>query len=163
MRSRVWPPLHSRIRATAAHSRVVQPGQYFADAVLDGQRTYLQGRARALQQAIQTRDAAAYGSAFPDVFYAQLASSLRDSAREALAVSHEDAILTGQPLDAVITQYVRQVQAAGKAFSMEQLRLINQINLIAHARAAELRPLVAALLLLAEDHRRGEEDPRPVV
>ena len=41
---------------------------------------------------------------------------------------------------------------------MEQLRLINQINLISNGVAASPRPLVAALLLLAEDHRRGEQD-----
>jgi hypothetical protein len=139
--------------------RAVQPGQYFADAVLDGRRAYMQGRARALQQAIQARDAAAYGSAFPDVFYAQLDSDLRDSAREALAMSHTDAVLTGQPLDAVITWHVLQAPQPGEAFSMEQLRLINQINLLAPVAAAAPRPLVAALLLLAEDYRRGEQDP----
>jgi hypothetical protein len=140
-----------------AHQRVVQPGRYFADAVQDSRRTYLHARARALQQAIAARDTTAYGNAFPDVFYAQLDPALRDRARDALAVSHEDAILKGQPLDTVIAQYVRQ--APDQALTMEELRLINQINLRSNQVAVPKQPLVAALLLLDEDHRLGEKDP----
>jgi hypothetical protein len=140
-----------------AHQRVVQPGRYFSDAVQDSRRTYLQSRARALQQAIAARDPTAYGNAFPDVFYAQLDPALRDRARDALAVSHEDGILEGQPLDTVIAAYVRQVP--DRALTMEELRLINQINLLLSQVAVPRQSLIAALLLLNEDHRLGEEDP----
>ena len=46
----------------------------------------------------------------------------------------------------------------GRPFSMEQLRLINQINLRANDQALPRPPLVAALLLVELDHRRDLPD-----
>jgi len=44
-------------------------------------------------------------------------------------------------------------------FAMNQLTLINQINLLANDMSKPRRALVAALLLIDEDHRQAEADP----
>jgi len=142
----------------AAEERVVQPGRYFADAVLDGKREYLRRRAQALARAIQSSNPTAYGRAFADVFYAQRDPELATDALEALATNHQDGILRGHAFDRVVENTVLRAVDPSRPFSMDQLRLINQLNLLAHGPAAPREPLVAALLLLEEDHRRAGED-----
>ena len=43
--------------------------------------------------------------------------------------------------------------------SMDQLCLVNQINLISNNATASRQALVAALLVINEDHRQAEPDP----
>jgi hypothetical protein len=141
-----------------AAPRMVEPGRYFADAVQDGQRSYLARRVRTLHRALATRNVAAYGPAFAEVFFAQRTPVLRDTAREALAVHHDSGVLRGHPLDPVIAQHVVRTDL-GQGFTMEQLRLVNQINLLSADTTLPRVPLVAALLLIDEDHRHDQEDP----
>lgn len=137
---------------------VVVPGRYFAQAVVDGKREHLRRRVRALQQALSASHTGAYASAFADVFYAQLDPNLREEAQAALAVGHEAGILKGQAFDRAVSQIVLPSADPGSAMSMDQLRLVNQINLAANDLLRSRAPLIAALLLVAEDLRYREED-----
>lgn len=141
-----------------AAQAVIKPGQYFSDAVRDGAQAFLRTSTQALARAIQRRDVEAYGAAFTDVSYCQLDLALRDAAHAALAVAHADGVLQGQPLDKLVAQLVIQAPAATPELSMEQLRLINQINLLANDTTVSEVALVAALLVFAEDRRQGEAD-----
>lgn len=101
----------------------------------------------------------AYSRAFTDVFFMQRDPDLANGATEALATHHTNGLLRGQPLDAVVDRYVDPQPVSGQSFSVEQLSLVNRINLISGDESAFIRSLVAALLLVAEDHRQGELDP----
>ena len=137
---------------------VIKPGRYFSQAVLDGRQDHLRRRAHRLSAAIQSSDPIAYGAVFADVFFAQMDADLAVSAREALAVDHDSSVLRGQAFDAVLARTVFLAVNPGRPFSMEQLRLINQINLRANDQALPRPPLVAALLLVELDHRRDLPD-----
>jgi hypothetical protein len=140
------------------NQRLLRPGKYFADAVKDQARTRVTTRASVMQQAIDTRNATAYADAFTDVFLAQSDIDLAKIALDALAVHHIEGQLRGQPLDAVIAKYVTALPAPDRPLAVEQLALINQLNLIAGDTTTPRQPLVAALLLVDEDHRQGEQD-----
>lgn len=134
----------------------VRPGVTFADNVRDGKRARVALRAHALQRAVSNRDPAAYGAVFGDLFYAALDASTEDAARAALAVSHHDSVLVGQPLDTIIAQYVLNQTPA--PLTMSELRLLNQINLLSSQTALAREPLVAALLLIDLDRKQGHVD-----
>lgn len=139
-------------------SQAVRAGKYFADAVRDHARINLAGRVDALQRAVTTRNPQAYAQTFADVFLAQRDADLAQVAVDGLAVHHVRGVLRGQPLDTVIDQYVNLQPTADRPMSMDQLGVINRINLIAGDASISRTALVAALLLLDEDHRQGELD-----
>lgn len=138
--------------------RLLKPGTFLSDAVRKHTLARLARRAAQLEAAIAAREIAAYADAFTDVFLMQRDLVLTRGAVEALAAHHADGLLRGQPLDLVIATYVTVVPAPDRRFSVEQLSLINQINLLAGAPSAPRTALVAALLLIDEDHRQGEQD-----
>jgi hypothetical protein len=140
------------------HRPALRDGTYFTETVLIGKRRYLASAAEALQRAITAHDPEAYDGAFSDVYAAQLDPAIRDEARAALAVSHQEALLTGQPLDRVILRYVLQGGEIAVALGVEQLRLINRVALRWHAPAASREAMILALLLVAEDRRQGHSD-----
>jgi hypothetical protein len=141
-----------------ASQRLLKPGTYLADAVRDHTRAHLVRSAAQLEAAITTRAVAAYADAFTDVFLMQRDLAVTRSAVEALAAHHRDGLLQGQPLDAVIAKYVTPLPAPDRPLSVEQLSLLNQINLLAGDPSKPRPALVAALLLVDEDHRQGEQD-----
>jgi hypothetical protein len=85
--------------------------------------------------------------------------NLTKDAHLALAAAHVDNVLRGQPLDAVVDKYVTTTPDPDHPMSMDQLCLVNQINLISNNTALSRQALVAALLLISEDHRQVEPDP----
>jgi hypothetical protein len=139
-------------------AQTVRAGKYFADAVRDHARANLAGRVDALQRAVATRTPQTYGAAFADVFYAQRDADLAQVAVDGLAVHHVHGILRGQPLDTVIDRHVDTQPTADRPMSVDQLSVINRVNLIASDASVSRTALVAALLLLDEDHRQGEVD-----
>lgn len=141
------------------NQRVLRPGRYFADAMKDRDQAYLVKSARNLERAIGSRNAAAYATAFADLFYMQSEITLTKRAHEALAAAHVNNLLRGQPLDEVIDKYVTTAPDPDHSMSMDQLCLINQINLISSNATVPRQALVAALLLITEDHRQAEPDP----
>jgi hypothetical protein len=139
-------------------AQTIRDGKYFADAVRDHARANLTSRVAALRHAITSRNADTYASSFADVFFAQRDAEVADIAVNGLADHHEHGILRGQPLDRVIDQYVNTQPTAARPMSMDQLNLINRINLLAGDPSVSRGALVAALLLINEDHRQGEVD-----
>jgi hypothetical protein len=137
---------------------LIRPGKYFADAVKDHARALLDRNVARLQRAIDARDANAYATAFIEVFLMQRDIALSPVALEGLAVHHQKAVLRGQALDAVIANYASRSPDEDHPYSVDQLCLINQINLISNTAGSSRRALVAALLLIDEDHRQLEQD-----
>ncbi len=138
--------------------QLLRSGKYFADSVKDHARERLTTSANSLQRAIDTRNVMAYAAAFGDVFFRIGDADLARSALEALATHHVNGILTGHPLDAVINSHVAS-RDPGHPFAVDQLTLINQINLLSNDMSKPRHALVAALLLIDEDHRQVEADP----
>lgn len=141
-----------------ANQQLLRPGKYLADAVKDHARERLLGSANRLQHAIETRNVTAYAIAFGEVFFRTEDAELARTALEVLSVHHLHGILRGQPLDTVVAQYVAS-KDPDRPFTVDQLSLINQVNLSANDESKPRRALVAALLLLDEDHRQAEADP----
>jgi hypothetical protein len=141
-----------------SHQRLFRPGKYLADAVRDHARAHLVRKAAQLEAAVTAGAVAAYADAFTEVFLMQRDLDLSRSAVEALAVHHVDGVLRGHPLDQVIANHVTVRPAPDRSLSVDQLSLVNQINLLANDMTAPRPALVAALLLIDEDHRQGEQD-----
>ena len=137
---------------------VIRPAQYFADAFVVHERANLANRARDLQRAIDAHNAALYGDAFIDVYSMQRNVDIARDAVTALAAHHEDGVLKGQPLDVVIATYVLRPPDADNPYSPELLSLINQVNLLSNDLSVARQALVAALLLIDEDHQQHHAD-----
>jgi hypothetical protein len=76
----------------------------------------------------------------------------------ALSAHHENGVLKGQPLDAVIATYVLRPPDSDNPFSPELLSLINKVNLVSNNQGVSRQALVAALLLIDEDHQQHHAD-----
>ncbi|MEZ4362401.1 MAG: hypothetical protein R3B48_19585 [Kofleriaceae bacterium] len=136
---------------------MLRPGVYFADAVRERSRARLAASVAQLEAAIAARSLVAYADVFPEVFLAQRDLELTRRAAEALAAHHVGGVLQGQPLDQVIATYVTHANEP-RPLSVDQLSLVNRINLLANDASVPRSALVAALLLIDEDHRQGERD-----
>lgn len=137
---------------------LIRPGKYFADVVMDRARERLASNAARMERAVSARNPTAYADAFTQVFVLQQDRDLSNAAVEALGLHHVDGLLRGQPLDAVIAKYVNPIPTPDQPLSMEQLALINQISLLSGDTSTPRQPLVAALLVIDEAHRQGDQD-----
>lgn len=144
--------------ATPNGDPALRNGRHLSGTVLLGKKRYLSSADAGMQQAILARDPAAYGEAFSAVFAAQMDPELRDDARAALGRSHQEALLTGHPLDGVILRHVLQGMAPTVSLAVEQLQLLNQVNLLSHSPTAPRQAQILALLLVGEDLRQGQVD-----
>jgi hypothetical protein len=136
---------------------LLRPGVYFADAVRAHSRGRLVTSAAQLEAAIASRSMDAYAEAFTEVFLLQRDLEFARSASETLAARHVSGVLRGYPLDPVIASYVIRPNES-HPLSVEQLSLVNRINLRSGDASVPRAALVAALLLIDEDHRKGEQD-----
>ncbi len=136
----------------------LRTGTHLSGTVLLGKQRYLTSADAALQRAIFARDTAAYGEAFSSVFAAQMDPQIRDEARVALGRSHQEALLSGHPLDGVIRDHVLPGSDPTASLAVEQLRLLNQVNLLSHHPTAPREAQILALLLVGEDLRQGQVD-----
>jgi hypothetical protein len=141
-----------------ANQRMMRPGRHFAESIKSHERAHLVRSAHDLERAIAARNTAAYAVAFGDLFHLQSDIHLSKDAHESLAVRHLENFLRGQPLDTVIARYVT-LSDPDRPYSMDQLSVVNRINLMSNLPDVTRQPLVAALLLIDEDHKHAENDP----
>ena len=143
----------------APNQRLLRPGKFFSDTVRDHSRALLARSIGKLQRAISAANPAAYASAFVDVFFMQRDIELSKLALEGLAAHHTNGLLQGQPLDKLVAFYTSRSPDQTHPYAVDQLCLINQINLLSNNAGASRRALIAALMLIDEDHRQQEQDP----
>lgn len=151
-------PVPALPSAPASGIEVLSTGSELPEAVLLGKQRHLAEAIGALHVALASRSVEAYGEAFSKVYAAQMDSSVRTVATEALGVDHTNAVLRGHPLDGVILQYVLQGSSIERPMAFEQLRLMNQVNLLSNDVSVSRAELVIALLLIEEGRRQGEDD-----